>query len=509
MSLLFLLSFGCGEKDGTTDSGRVDADGDGYADECDDNNASVFPGAVELCDGLDNNCDGIVDNDPSDGLTWYVDGDADGFGNPSSSVLSCDRPDGLYVANDRDCDDTNAKTNPTSYEICDNVDNDCNGDIDDDAINAGTWYTDADADGHGDPTKDITACDQPDNTVLVADDCDDADAASFPGATEVWYNGIDEDCNGGNDYDQDGDGVDSDAYGGTDCDDTDPTLAETCELFEFDDHTFTSCGASGRDGPTLSACRSSYETDWDSDSDYFDMDTQGIQLFTVPEDGEYEIIAVGAGAGLNSSYSSYPGRGVRETGTFSLDKGDQLQILVGQQGQSVSAHAGAGGGSFVVESDNTALIVAGGGGSPCRGDYHLSTQDATSSSSGVSSTCSGGSGGDGGSSCNGSYGSGGGGLTGDGGDGPGASSGGKSFIAGGRGGQCDATCGSNAGAGGFGGGGGTYHDIYGGGGGGYSGGGGGDYCSGGGGGGSYNVGSDTDSDDGYNSGGGWVSIERL
>jgi hypothetical protein len=509
MFLVLMLALGCGEKDLTSDDGPIDADGDGYADDCDDSNASVFPGAVEICDGLDNNCDGIVDNEVSDGVTWYVDGDVDGFGNPDSSVMSCERPDGLYVANDWDCDDTNGKTNPNSYEICDGVDNDCNGEVDDDAINASTWYGDGDLDGHGDPEAEVVTCDQPDNTVTSADDCDDADANAYPGATEVWYNGVDEDCNGGNDYDQDGDGVDSDQWGGTDCDDTDATVAETCSLYEFDDHTFTTCGASGRYGPTLSECRNSYETDWDTESDYFDMDTQGIQKWTVPEDGDYELVAVGAGAGLNTSYSSYPGRGVRETGTFTLEKGEILFILAGHQGQTVTAHAGAGGGSFVVQSDFTPLVIAGGGGAPCRGDYHLGTQDATSSNSGVSSTCSGGSGGDGGSSCSGSYGPGGGGLTGDGGNGPADSTGGRSFISGGQGGQCYATCGSNSGAGGFGGGGGTYHDVYGGGGGGYSGGGGGDYCQGGGGGASYNSGDDDDSDEGYNSGAGWVSIERL
>ncbi len=60
------------------------------------------------------------------------------------------------------------------------------------------------------------------------DDCDDEDPEINPGATEIWYDGVDQDCNGGSDYDADGDGADAEAYGGTDCDDTDPDLQSDC-----------------------------------------------------------------------------------------------------------------------------------------------------------------------------------------------------------------------------------------------------------------------------------------
>jgi hypothetical protein len=493
---------------GSVDSGN-DRDGDGYTEECDDTNPDVFPGAAEVCDGLDNDCDGLVDNGVEDAATWYVDADGDGYGAPGTGEVSCDPPVGSYSTNDWDCDDSNAATSPASYEICDGLDNDCDGTPDDDAINADTWYADVDNDGYGDPDASSTACDAPDGSVADDSDCDDSNGDVNPGESETWYDGTDSDCDGQSDYDQDGDGVDSDAHGGVDCDDTNADLWEVCALYTFTDHTFTPCGSTGRDGPLVTACRADYSTTWDADAAFLDMSARGIQLWTVPDDGDYEIEAVGAAAGDNTSYTGFPGRGAQEIGTFTLSRGQILQILVGQQGQSVPQHAGAGGGTYVVQTDGTPLIIAGGGGAACRGDDHQSTQDATSSNSGVSSTCAGGTGGGGGSSCSGSYGSGGGGLYDDGSDGPGASTGGRSFANGGAGGQCDATCGSNAGAGGFGGGGGTYHDVYGGGGGGYSGGGGGDYCNGGGGGGSYNAGASTSSATGVGTSDGWVTIIRL
>ena len=88
------------------------------------------------------------------------------------------------------------------------------------------------------PTVEITVTGTPDadidndghdsDTTRRGDDCDDSNPAVYPGATEIWYDGIDEDCSGGSDYDQDGDGVDSVTYGGTDCDDTNPAVTSGC-----------------------------------------------------------------------------------------------------------------------------------------------------------------------------------------------------------------------------------------------------------------------------------------
>ena len=86
------------------DSGLVatDKDGDGWSfeEDCDDDNVDTHPDAIEICDGVDNNCDGLIDEDV--GTTWYLDSDSDGYGDPDASTVSCDMPDG-YVPTANDC----------------------------------------------------------------------------------------------------------------------------------------------------------------------------------------------------------------------------------------------------------------------------------------------------------------------------------------------------------------------------------------------------------------------
>lgn len=492
----------------TLPSGYASSDGD-----CDDTDSAINPQALEYCDSVDHNCDGSTTDDASDATTWNLDYDGDGYGSSVITLSQCTQPQ-YYVEDDSDCDDMEANSYPGNTEICDDIDNDCDGYTDDDdnsvdLTSAQTFYADGDGDGYGTPSVSLQACILPSGYSENGDDCNDSNEDVNPLADEVWYDGIDQDCDGGSDYDQDGDGYDSDAYSGLDCDDDDASIFDSCSIYEFTTHTFTTCGASGRFGPSLSDCVSEYSTTWSSNSDYLSMDTTGIQLWTVPETATYQIEVYGAASGLNSNYTTYQGLGAYISGEFELVQSEVLQILVGQQGQSVVLHAGGGGGSFVVDSDNTPLIIAGGGGGSCRDSDNRPTTHGSTGTDGRSSTCTGGSNGSGGESCGGSYGSGGGGFSGSGSDGAGSSSGGISFLNGGAGGQCDATCGYNAGAGGFGGGGGTYHDVYGGGGGGYSGGGGGQYCAGGGGGGSYNVGSNPTSTAEGSSGDGFVVITKL
>ncbi|HCH62983.1 MAG TPA: hypothetical protein DFR83_09270, partial [Deltaproteobacteria bacterium] len=84
-----------------------DADGDGFQtdEDCNDRDASINPGAVELCDGIDNDCSGEVDEAVTD--TFYVDEDGDGYGWRDGSIQACAAPEG-FVLGDTDCDDTDA-----------------------------------------------------------------------------------------------------------------------------------------------------------------------------------------------------------------------------------------------------------------------------------------------------------------------------------------------------------------------------------------------------------------
>jgi len=182
--------------DGST--AYADADGDGFAacEECDDTDAAIFPGTDEHCDGVDNDCDGDVDeHSATDAATWYADADADGYGDVGSSAVACNAPSGS-VADATDCDDADTSAFPGAPEYCDAVDNDCDGTIDeDDALDASTWYLDADSDGYGDATATQQACSTPSGYVSYSTDCDDGDGSANPGAIERC-DGVDNDCDG-------------------------------------------------------------------------------------------------------------------------------------------------------------------------------------------------------------------------------------------------------------------------------------------------------------------------
>ena len=165
----------------------------GYAsvsDDCDDLDASAFAGAFEACDGVDNDCDGSADEGVL--TTFYADADGDGHGDASAPDLACAAPAG-HVASADDCDDADATAFPGAAETCDSIDNDCDGSADEGVLV--TFYADADADGHGDATAPARACAAPAGHVTSADDCDDADATTFPGASETCDT-TDNDCDG-------------------------------------------------------------------------------------------------------------------------------------------------------------------------------------------------------------------------------------------------------------------------------------------------------------------------
>jgi Flp pilus assembly pilin Flp len=142
------------------------------------------------------------------------------------------------------------------------------------------------------------------------------------------------------------------------------TAPDPDALYDFTSHTFSTCGANGRYGPSLSACRNAYATDWDEDPAHYDMSTQGIQEWVVPETGAYRITAAGAQGGDSG------GRGARVAATVSLTAGDRLLLAIGQQGSRNNAcgtYGGGGGGSYVAlgtshTSANPLLVAAGGNG---------------------------------------------------------------------------------------------------------------------------------------------------
>ena len=162
--------------------------------DCNDNNAAVHPGATEICNGIDDNCNGEIDEACGTGTTFYRDADSDGYGNPNITIQATTQPQG-YVANSTDCDDNNTSVHPGATELCNGIDDNCNGQVDEGCGTTTTYYRDADGDGYGNPNVSIQASTPPQGYVANNTDCDDTKASVHPGATEVC-NGIDDNCNG-------------------------------------------------------------------------------------------------------------------------------------------------------------------------------------------------------------------------------------------------------------------------------------------------------------------------
>lgn len=162
--------------------------------DCDDRDPKTFPGAPEVVgDGIDNDCNGLE--------TCYVDADGDGFGNDAELVEIPGRSCIAEGAASRggDCDDSTELANPFRTEVCDGIDNDCDGEVDEvTSAAAENWFFDGDGDGFGDLRQSLRACGQPVGYVREREegfDCDDDDPRAFPGNDERC-DGIDNNCNG-------------------------------------------------------------------------------------------------------------------------------------------------------------------------------------------------------------------------------------------------------------------------------------------------------------------------
>ena len=190
------IDFNCDNHDG------VDGDADGYGStasggtDCADADVEIWPGAVEVCNGADDDCDGVTDPPTSVGApTWYIDGDADGFGVTSSTTLACTIPAG-FAPLSTDCNDAAFAIKPSATELpADGVDQNCDG--------GELCWADADNDGYrpnGTSTVASVDLDCVDtNEAVSADpttDCNDNASAVSPAATEACNDSVDNNCNG-------------------------------------------------------------------------------------------------------------------------------------------------------------------------------------------------------------------------------------------------------------------------------------------------------------------------
>ncbi len=163
----------------------------GYSEtntDCDDSNDAIFPGNEEICNQIDDDCNGKIDEGVE--LPFYADTDGDGYGNDNIVIYACEVSEG-FSAILGDCDDSSALVYPGANEICNNIDDDCDNEIDENVKTI--FFKDLDGDSFGDIQDTIELCAVSPGYSVNSLDCDDTNANTYPGAIEIC-NGVDDDC---------------------------------------------------------------------------------------------------------------------------------------------------------------------------------------------------------------------------------------------------------------------------------------------------------------------------
>ncbi|MCP4810121.1 MAG: hypothetical protein GY913_24670 [Proteobacteria bacterium] len=355
--LLLLLSLACTGKEEPV----VDNDRDGFFDDvdCDDDDASTYPGAPEVCDEVDNDCNDVVD-DGGVTTTWFADTDGDLEGDAGNTTEACTTPVG-YVGNDRDCDDTDAAINTDGAEICDDIDNDCDGLVDDeddslDTSEAPVWYADQDGDGYGYALDFTQACVQPEDFVDNDEDCNDAVDTINPEAEEICDN-LDNDCDELVDGDDDSiseesvtsyyEDLDGDEYGSD-------VIINACEFGAGMSETTGDCDDTDEDvNPgQVESCNSNEDRNCDGDNS---LDAAGVWFYA---DGD------GSWTDLTDDLSSYT---LTDAGTVYVCDGEfeahltiEADVDIIGNGEETSILSGGGAGTIIkVATDSLTVDVSG------------------------------------------------------------------------------------------------------------------------------------------------------